>query len=102
MTVFHEYSSKIIYSVPNPLKLANDLWSAKLVSSNARDIAHGICDYEKAFHVVDDFEKQLTYEEKKMNKLIKFCDVLIDQDSPSLTSFAEKMKSKLNQTLACN
>ncbi len=101
MSVFQEYSSKIIDSISDPLRLANVLWSADLVSPIAKDYAlnaNGTSDYEKASRVVGDFEKQLSSDNKSnINQLIKFCGILIRLDSPSLTLLAEEMKTKLNQ-----
>ena len=99
MSVFQEYSSRIINSITDPLRLADELWSADLVSLKAKDIAlnaHGIGDYEKASHVVDAFQKKLSSDneaEWKINQLIKFCDIIEKYSMP----LAEEMRSKLNQ-----
>ena len=98
MNVFRKYSSKIIVSISNPLRLVNELWSVKLVSLDAKDYvsnSRGTSDYEKASCVVNDFEKQLSSNnESNIDQLIEFCGIII-LEFPSLKSLVEEMKTKL-------
>ena len=105
--VYQKYSSKIVDSVSSAVKLSNDLWAANLVSKLVKEkvtTTSGIPCYEGTTLLLNDFQKLLENSEvpKKVEIFSTFCKVLLDQESPCLTSIVIELQKELQPIILCH
>ena len=105
--VYQKYSSKIVDSVSSAMKFSNDLQAVNLVSKLVKEKVNttsGIPCYEGTTLLLNDFQKLLEISEvpKKVDILSTFCDVFLDQETPSLTSVVKELQKELQPTILCH
>ena len=102
--IFQKNFSKIARAVSGSkdqvIILADCLWSKELISKAVKDeilTTSGISAYERASILLSDFSTSFDDHQQQQQKemLSAFCDVLCDQDDPSLKKIADKMKMEL-------
>ena len=85
-------------------KLANDLWSKDLLKDEGRSYvltASGVSSIHKSSYLMMKFYESLSSVKNvtaQKEIFIKFCDVLLDQESPSLDRIAKQIKDELQHT----
>ncbi len=95
----------IIKLVPEPIKLANDLYSKNMLARLDRDKVvenHVPTRYEKASILMNEVERNFRVTDNVADHFLKLCNVLMQQDSPSLTKLVDKMISQSKQTIDDN
>ncbi len=98
-------SADIIELVPEPIKLANDLCSKKMLPPTVRDRVfenHVSTRYEKASTLMNEVERNFRATDNVVDLFLKLCNVLKQQQSPSLTKIVDKMISQSKETIEDN
>ncbi len=100
--VLKKHNSDLVELICGSLiKLADDLWSKDLMKDEDRNYVLtvlGVSSYEKSSYLLMKFyeslssAKNVTAQKEMFNN---FCDVLVDQKSPSLERIAKQMKLAL-------
>ena len=100
--IFQKHFSKIARAVSGSkdqvIILADCLWSKELVSKAVKDeilTTIGISAYVQASKLLSGFSTSFDDHQQHKEMLSAFCDVLCDQDDPSLKKIADKMKMEL-------
>ena len=99
-SVLKTHTSELLGIISDTDKLANDLWSAELVSDQVKeDVLYtlGLSRLLKASKLIDEIYRSL----KVFNKpeiLVKFCEVLKNQKSPGLTRIAKEILKEIGRS----
>ena len=97
-TSFKKNLSDIISLVPDPIKLANDLYSEGMLAPLVRDrVIENLVSsrYEKATILMNEVERNFhaSVDQNLVDWFYKLCDILEHQDNPYLLAVVEKMMS---------
>ena len=96
--ILQQNFSDLLEAVPNPVKLANDLWTAQLISLTLKNDVlsnRAMSDYEKASKMLNEATKLLKAFKRNPDRQMKnfkaLCQVLQRQDDPVLSSLVDSM-----------
>ena len=102
--ILQQNFSDLLEAVPNPVKLANDLWAAQMISLPVKNDVlsnRGISDYEKASKLLNEATKLLKSFSRnpdcQMKNFKALCQVLQRQGDPVLSSLVDSMLEALGQ-----
>ena len=102
--ILQQNFSNLVEAVPNPVKLANDLWTAQMISLSVNNDVlsnRGMSDYEKASKLLNETTKLLKAfnqnPDRQMKDFTALCQVLQRQDNPVLSSLVDSMLQALGQ-----
>ena len=102
--ILQQNFSNLVEAVPNPVKLANDLWTAQMISLSVNNDVlsnRGMSDYEKASKLLNETTKLLKAfnqnPDRQMKDFKALCQVLQRQDNPVLSSLVDSMLQALGQ-----
>ena len=93
--VFQKHFSSLVKLISDPIMLANELWSAELVSSPVKEdvlTSRYLSVTHQSSLLLNDFSKSLLIpKEDQVAFLEKFCKVLHNQDTPGLSRIANQL-----------
>ena len=96
--ILQQNFSDLLEAVPNPVKLANDLWTAQMISLTVKnDVLNNrwMSDYEKASKLLNEATKLLKAfsqnPDRQMKDFKTLCQVLQRQGDPVLSSLVDSM-----------
>ena len=102
--ILQQNFSDLLEAVPNPVKLANDLWAAQMISLAVKNDVlsnKGMCDYDKASKLLNEATKLLKAFSRNPDRQMKdfkaLCKVLQRQGDPVLSSLVDSMLEALGQ-----
>ena len=102
--ILQQNFSNLVEAIPNPVKLANDLWTAQMISlpvNNEVLSNRGMSDYEKASKLLKETTKLLKAfsqnPDRQMKEFKALCQVLQRQGDPVLSSLVDSMLEALGQ-----
>ena len=102
--ILKRHFSELLGIIPDPDKLAVDLWSADLIPDSVKDnvlTTAGLSRFQKANKLVDEVYRSLEVFNKP-DILVKFCEVLNTQHNPGLTRIADEiLKQLLGEYIVC-
>ena len=97
--VFQQYKQSLLLGISCTERLANDLCHADLVSDQVRDeviTTPNLSRFQRANRLLSNFEQYLkTYNEIK--SLTSFCDVLKQQDDPTVARISDEILEMLGK-----
>ena len=90
--VFRKYYASLVDAISEPMRLANDLWSANLISTADRDLVTitGISSYERTSRILDSVHRLLSIANQK-EKMRQFLHILQFQDTPAVSLLAKEI-----------
>ena len=102
--ILQQNFSNLVEAVPSPVKLANDLWTAQMISLTVKNDVlsnKGMSDYEKASKLLNEATKQLEAfsqnPDRQMKDFKALYQVFQRQGDPVLSSLVDSMLEALGQ-----
>ena len=83
----------LVRATTNPIRLANDLFSANLISDSVKNrvlTTSGLSQYDKSSILLEEFLRYLSIFNDRQT-LASFCHVLNTQDDPVLSRLSEEL-----------